>query len=145
MRILVDTSVWSLAFRKKVKTAYELELIDFLSELIRNLHVVMIGPVRQEILSGISEEAKFYEMKEKLSMFSDWIIETEDYELAAKFFNKCRKSGIQGSHIDYLICAVAHNNNFSILTLDDDFKFYKKHTGISLTQTNTTNNFTDPT
>jgi hypothetical protein len=92
----------------------------------------MIGPIRQEILSGISNDKKFIELQNKLSVFSDWSIETEDYELAAKYYNKCRKNGIQGSHIDYLICAVAFNSNFSILTLDNDFDNYKKHTGIVL-------------
>jgi predicted nucleic acid-binding protein len=132
MRVLVDTSVWSLAFRKKEKTAYELQLINYLSEIVRDLRAVMIGPIRQEILSGISNEEKFIEMQTKLSIFSDWSIETEDYELAAKFYNKCRMNGIQGSHIDYLICAVAFNSNFTILTLDGDFEHYKKFTGIQL-------------
>jgi Predicted nucleic acid-binding protein, contains PIN domain len=132
MRVLVDTSVWSLAFRKKEKTDYELQLINYLSEIVRDLRAVMIGPIRQEILSGISNEEKFIEMQTKLSIFSDWSIETEDYELAAKFYNKCRMNGIQGSHIDYLICAVAFNSNFTILTLDGDFEHYKKFTGIQL-------------
>jgi predicted nucleic acid-binding protein len=132
MRVIVDTSVWSLAFRKKEKTDYEEKLINYLAEIVRDLRVVMIGPIRQEILSGISVESKFIEMQNKLSIFSDWSIETEDYELAAKFYNKCRMNGIQGSHIDYLICAVAFNSNFSILTLDNDFDNYKKFTGIIL-------------
>ena len=132
MRVIVDTSVWSLAFRKKEKTEIEIKLINYLSELVRDLRVVMIGPIRQEILSGISDEKKFVELQSKLSVFSDWSIETEDYELAAKYYNKCRKNGIQGSHIDYLICAVAFNSNFSILTLDNDFDNYKKYTGIVL-------------
>lgn len=132
MRVLVDTSVWSLAFRKKEKTEIEIKLINYLSELVRDLRVVMIGPIRQEILSGISDEKKFVELQSKLSVFSDWSIETEDYELAAKYYNTCRKNGIQGSHIDYLICAVAFNSNFSILTLDNDFDNYKKYTGILL-------------
>ncbi len=132
MRIIVDTSVWSLAFRKKEKTEYELKLINYLSEIIRDLRAVMIGPIRQEILSGIPSESKFMEMQNKLSVFPDWSIRTEDYELAATFYNKCRMNGIQGSHIDYLICAVAFNNNFSILTLDNDFDNYKKYTGILL-------------
>lgn len=132
MRVIVDTSVWSLAFRKKEKTEYELKLIHYLSEIVRDLRSVMIGPIRQEILSGISSESKFIDMQNKLSIFPDWPIETEDYELAAKFYNKCRKNGIQGSHIDYLICSVASNNNFSILTLDNDFSNYRKHTGIVL-------------
>lgn len=132
MRVIVDTSVWSLAFRKKEKAEIEIKLINYLSELVRDLRVVMIGPIRQEILSGISDEKKFVELQSKLSVFSDWSIETEDYELAAKYYNKCRKNGIQGSHIDYLICAVAFNSNFSILTLDNDFDNYKKYTEIVL-------------
>ena len=132
MRVIVDTSVWSLAFRKKEKTEYELKLINYLSEIVRDLRAVMIGPIRQEILSGISNETKFMEMQNRLSIFCDWSIETEDYELAAKFYNKCRTNGIQGSHIDYLICAVAFNSNFSILTLDNDFDNYQKYTGITL-------------
>lgn len=132
MQVLVDTSVWSLAFRKKDKTESELQLINYLSELMRDLRVVMIGPIRQEILSGISNELKFIEMQSKLSIFSDWPITTEEYELGASFFNTCRNNGIQGSHTDYLICAVAHNNNFSILTLDEDFTYYQKYTGIML-------------
>lgn len=132
MRVIVDTSVWSLAFRKTEKTEIEIKLINYLSELVRDLRVVMIGPIRQEILSGISNEKKFIELQNKLSVFSDWSIETEDYELAAKYYNKCRKNGIQGSHIDYLICAVAFNSNFSILTLDNDFDNYKKYTEIVL-------------
>jgi len=132
MKVLIDTSVWSLAFRKKEKTEYEIKLITYLSEIVRDLRSVMIGPIRQEILSGISDESKFSEMQNKLSIFLDWPMETEDYELAAKFYNECRKNGIQGSHIDYLICAVAFRNNFKILTLDKDFEHYRKYTGILL-------------
>ena len=132
MKVLIDTSVWSLAFRKKEKTDYELALITYVSEIVRDLRAVMIGPIRQEILSGISDELKFLEMQNTLSVFSDWSLETEDYELAAQFYNTCRKKGIQGSHIDYLICATAFRNNFKILTLDKDFKHYRKYTGILL-------------
>jgi len=132
MRVIVDTSVWSLAFRKKEKNDQDNKLIILLSELIRALKIVMIGPIRQEILSGISNESRFLEMQKKLEVFSDWKIETEDYELAAKYYNLCRKNGIQGSHIDFLICAVSKNSNFSILTLDNDFINYQKYTGIKL-------------
>jgi len=132
MRVIVDTSVWSLAFRKKDKTDSELQLITYLSELIRDLRIVMIGPIRQEILCGIASESKFAEMQNKLSVFPDWPIQTEDYELAARFFNRCRNNRIQGSHIDYLICSVAVNSNFSILTLDNDFMKYQKYTAIAL-------------
>jgi len=71
MNVLIDTSVWSLAFRKKEKTDYELTLITYVSDIIRDLRAVMIGPIRQEILSGISDELKFLEMQNTLSVFSD--------------------------------------------------------------------------
>ena len=131
-RVLVDTSVWSLALRKKEHTRSETNYVLRLSEVIRDLHLVMIGPIRQEILSGLSDERKYEDLRQKISVFPDHSISTRDYELAAKFHNECRRHGIQGSHIDYLICAVAQNNGFQILTLDKDFRQYQEYVGIQL-------------
>ena len=130
--VLIDTYVWSLALRKRKLTSDDKKLIEYLIFLIRNQYAIMIGPIRQEILSGISDENKFMELKNALETFSDFHITTEDYETAAEYYNKCRSAGIQGSHIDYLICSVAHNNDFFILTLDKDFFNYKKHLDIQL-------------
>ena len=49
-----------------------------LSEVIRDLHLVMIGPIRQEILSGLSDERKYEDLKQKISVFSDYSISTHD-------------------------------------------------------------------
>ena len=130
--VLVDTSVWSLAFRKKRPDSNDKKLIEYLTFLIRNRYAVMIGPIRQEILSGISDESTFRKLKEALKAFPDFEITTDDYEQAAAYYNICRSNGIQGSHIDYLICSVAHNNDFLIFTLDKDFKNYRKYIGIEL-------------
>jgi len=132
MNIIVDTSVWSLAFRKKDLTKEETKIVEDLSELVKDLRVVMIGPIRQEILSGISNVTKFEELKERLSVFIDLPIKIPDYELAAQYYNKCRKHGVQGSHIDFLICSVASNGSYPIFTLDNDFRNYKKHIPIEL-------------
>lgn len=130
--VLVDTSVWSLAFRKKYPDSNDKKLIEYLTFLIRNRYAVMIGPIRQEILSGISDESTFRKLKEALKAFPDFEITTDDYEQAAAYYNICRSNGIQGSHIDYLICSVAHNNDFLIFTLDKDFENYRKYIGIEL-------------
>ena len=124
--VLVDTSVWSLVLRKKELSEQETYLRDNLISLIREGYVVMIGAIRQEILSGISRYEQFLALKQSLECFSDFDVVTKDYETAADYFNQCRSHGIQGSHTDFLICSVAHNNNFSILTLDKDFLNYKK-------------------
>jgi len=86
---------------------------------------LIIGPIRQEILSGYSNLTKFKKLKEKLSYFENTPILDSDYELAAEFCNKCRKSGIQGSHIDFLICAVAKRMDVPVFTTDNDFFHYR--------------------
>ena len=131
-RILVDTSVWSLAFRKKARNADEEMLVSYLTKIIRDFDAVIIGPIRQELLSGIADSANYQELREKISVFPDHPIHTADYELAAWFSNECRRNGIQGSHIDFLICAVAHNNDLAIFTLDNDFLYYRKHIEIKV-------------
>ena len=132
MQILVDTSVWSLALRKKDKTIEEESVVSYFTDIIRDLKMVIIGPIRQEILSGISDKIRFEDLKRKISAFDDFTIKTKDYELAAQFYNECRSKGIQGSHIDFLICAVSMNHQMSILTLDKDFENYQTCIPISL-------------
>jgi predicted nucleic acid-binding protein len=132
MKILVDTSIWSLALRKKTLTHQEKKIVEELKELIHELRVVVIGPVRQELLSGISDEIKYMNLKDKLRPFDDLPLHVEDYEKAAEIFNICRKNGVQGSHIDFLICAASINEEISIFTTDKDFENYKKYINIKL-------------
>jgi predicted nucleic acid-binding protein len=46
--------------------------------------------------------------------------------------NQCRRKGVQGSTIDFLICAVAAIEELQILTTDSDFLRYAKHLPIKL-------------
>lgn len=128
MKVLVDTSVWSLALRRKEAG----EVAGKLAQLIMDSMVVMIGPVRQELLSGISDESVFLNLKSKLEQFDDLPITTHDYETAAGFYNTCRRNGVQGSHIDFLICSVASSNDLLIFTTDQDFFRYACHLPIRL-------------
>lgn len=134
MKIIVDTSVWSLALRRKNTKLnnLEIQIVEELIELIKESRVVLIGPIRQEILSGIVSKPQFQKLKKKLNAFEDFLLNQNDYETAAEFFNDCRKNGVQGSHIDFLICAVSYNNNFSIFTTDKDFENYSKYVDIQL-------------
>ena len=126
MKILVDTSIWSLALRKKTLTISEEKIVKEFKELIYELRVVVIGPVLQELLSGISDSRKFENLRERLSSFEDIKLTREDYEKAAEISNICRRKGVQGSHIDFLISSFAINNNIKIFTTDKDFSHYQK-------------------
>jgi predicted nucleic acid-binding protein len=132
MKVLVDTPIWSLALRKKGINSGNNAAIQNLIDLIRDGRIAIIGSIRQEVLSGISDERKFQEIKSKLSIFFDYEIQTEDYEYAAECSNICRRKGIQGSHTDFLICAVAIKNSWEIFTEDADFLGYEKYLPIRL-------------
>jgi len=131
VKVLVDTPIWSLAFRKKVGNIND-TAIKNLTDLIYDRRVAIIGPIRQEVLSGISDRNKFYEIKDKMSLFSDYSIRTNDYEFAAECSNECRGNGIQGSHTDFLICAMAIKNGWEIFTEDADFFEYEKYVPIKM-------------
>jgi predicted nucleic acid-binding protein len=129
MKVLVDTCIWSQVLRHK---SPDTDLARKLQELIHNARVAMIGPIRQELLSGIAQIKQFNELKETLSFFEDLSLNTEHYERAAEFCNICRRKGIQGSTIDFLICAVAAMDNLIIFTVDKDFDNYKKYLPLRL-------------
>jgi predicted nucleic acid-binding protein len=130
LKVLVDTPIWSYALRSK-NNEYQTE-IDAFTALIRDQRALIIGPIRQEILSGYSDLRKYQIIKEKLSYFANIPILDSDYELAAEFSNKCRKKGVQGSHIDFLICAVANRIDIPIFTNDKDFVHYQNIISIKL-------------
>jgi predicted nucleic acid-binding protein len=131
-KVLVDTSVWSLAFRRNRCGEREFAVTNELVSLIRKSLIAIIGPVRQELLSGISEQEVFEALRDKMSVFVDYVIQTTDYEWAAEYSNLCRRNGIQGSHTDFLICAVAVRNGWKIFTEDNDFQNYQKYLPIIL-------------
>ena len=133
MKVLVDTTLWSLALRRQNrKPPPEKELIDELSELVRELRAVLIGPVRQEVLSGISNPEQFDVVRQHLQAFDDLPISRGDYEEAARMFNICRGKGVQGSHIDFLICAVSMRHSAPVFTTDKDFTHYSMHLNFEL-------------
>ncbi len=129
MTVLVDTSVWSLALRRRSRTlSAEKELIrDELAELIREGRAQMVGPVRQEVLSGIRSRSQYERLRQDLRAFEDPRLGVEDYEEAALASNHCRAAGISGSAVDLLICAVALRHNWPVFTMDKAFARYARH------------------
>ena len=134
MMVLVDTPVWSLALRRRpdVLNTEEQRLADALTELVREGRAQLIGPVRQELLSGIREEKQFEKLRDYLRAFEDPRLESSDYEEAAQMHNECRRHGITGSPTDFLICAAAARRRWEIFTTDRDFALYDHSLPVSL-------------
>jgi len=131
MKVLVDTPIWSLALRRRIRPGNE-QVRSELVTLIEDGRVAIIGPIRQELLSGIKERPQFERLRDHLRAFADTPITVEDYEEAATFFNQCRSKGLQGSNTDFLICAIAARNDFSIFTNDEDFTRFTRLLPITL-------------
>jgi predicted nucleic acid-binding protein len=126
MMVLVDTPVWSLALRRRPEdiSDRDQQLTQALAELIREGRAQLLGPIRQELLSGIREETQFRKLRDYLRAFQEPPLEPADYEEAALMNNRCRARGIAGSAVDFLICAAAHRRTWTILTTDRDFQNY---------------------
>lgn len=130
--ILVDTCIWSESFRR-VQPG-QMDVVETLGSLIKRRQAQMIGPVRQEVLSGIKDVHQYQRLRDILRAFPDLKIERDDFELAAEYSNTCRRKGIQGSDVDFLICAVAERHNLLVFTLDRDFIHYAKCLPVQLYQ-----------
>lgn len=130
MKVLADTPVWSAALRRAEGQISILR--TELEWLVTHGAVAIVGPIRQELLSGIREKEQFEQVRTALRNFPDLELETADFEMAAGYFNACRAKGVQGSMTDFLICAVAVRRQLEIFTTDGDFQHYRKHLPIAL-------------
>ena len=124
--ILVDTGILSLAFRRKRRdlNPAELVLVYALERLLNAGLVAMVGPIRQEIMSGISSGEQFEKLKGRLQFVDDLPMESATFERAAQFYNQCSAEAIGPGEIDMMICAAAYEQGCDIFTNDPDFERY---------------------
>ena len=124
--VLVDTSIWSLALRRRAEdlNPTERRWVTEWAAVVRAGQVQIIGPIRQEILSGVRDHSHFSRLETRLSAFRDVPVESSDYVEAARFFNACRRRGVTGAPTDLLICAVARRFGWPIFSCDHDFENY---------------------
>jgi hypothetical protein len=125
MKVIVDTCVWSLSLRRRSATRLKTEeqqMVAQLREAIQDGNALIVGPIRQEILSGIPDKAHFARTEGLLDPFRDEEITASDYVEAARLFNLCQDHGVQCGAVDTLLCAVAVRNRYGILTYDGGLK-----------------------
>jgi len=131
IKLLIDTSVWSEALRRKDKS------LDSSETLVRRIienndEIVIIGIILQEILSGITDKKLFSEIETILNDFSYIDIMKEDYIYAAELRNKCKQKGIIAGSYDFLIAGVAIRNKLALVTYDKDFINISKYTELKI-------------
>ena len=131
MRVIVDTSVWSLALRRKrsddnPETAALNRIIE------EGEDIFLIGIILQEVLQGIKEPRDFRAVKEHLEAFPMFELERGDYISAAALKNHLSKRGVQASTVDALIAWTAIANDCRLFTSDRDFLHIATHSKLKL-------------
>src|SRR5205809_1130285 len=126
MTVLVDTSVWSLALRRKRRdlNPREIAIVHHLRDIMIADQVVLIPLIRQEVLSGIASKTIFTTIQSQLAGVPVLLTPTAVCDLAAEFYNTCQSKGIAAEAIDMTICAAAHSYGTPIFTTDPDFSRY---------------------
>ena len=126
MSLLVDTSVWSLAFRRDTEVQVP-EVLALRNALLGTDQVFSTGLVLQELLQGFSGPKARDSIVERFAAFAFLEPDRQDYIDAAEVRNMCRKRGVQIGTIDALLIQLAHRHDLAILTTDQDFRLAAAH------------------
>jgi predicted nucleic acid-binding protein len=130
--LVVDTSVWSLFFRREKRDDQNPYVRRLRQHLQHEDNIHIPGPVLQELLDGVRGASQFDILSGNLAPFP--LIEgiRSDFIDAARLKNKCRSRGVQAGTVDFFIASVCINRNYPLLTADRDFEYIARHCGLVL-------------
>ena len=131
MKILIDTSIWSLALRRQSGVVNpESVMLRTLIEQGEDIH--LLGIILQEVLQGIRNPKDYHVLKDYLDAFPLIELTREDYIKAAELKNRLIKKGKQISTIDALIASASISNSCYLFTTDKDFEHIAQHSSLKL-------------
>lgn len=126
MSLLVDTSVWSLAFRRDIDTvAPEVQALQHALEGADQ--VFTTGLVLQELLQGFAGPKARGSLIERFAALGFLQPDRGDHIEAAEVRNACRRQGVQIGTIDALLIQLCVRHDLVLLAADKDFRFASKH------------------
>ena len=133
MTLLVDTSVWSLAFRRDVNSrAPQVQALR--TALAGGAAIVTTGLILQELLQGFTGPRARQEIVQRFEALPLLVPERADYVDAAELRNRCRRSGIQIGTIDALLAQLCIRHELVLLTTDGDFVLAARHCALRVWQ-----------
>ena len=118
--LFVDTSVWSLAFRRDSDSSTP-EVLALRQAIERGDTIVTTGLVLQELLQGFSGPRARKDLIDRFSALPFLNPDREDHIAAAELRNQSRRSGIQVGTIDALLAQLCIRHTLTLLTTDKDF------------------------
>jgi predicted nucleic acid-binding protein len=131
MKILVDTSIWSLALRRPSGVVNE-EAILLKTMIEQGEDIYLLGVILQEVLQGIRNLKDFLALKVYFEAFPLINLVREDYVRAAGLKNQLIRKERQGSTIDVLIASAAISHRCHLFTADKHFTPIAEHSELKL-------------
>jgi hypothetical protein len=130
-RILVDSSVWSLAFRRAGPSDHP--VVRNLQVLLEDQQIiVLVGIVLLEVLQGFRDNQTFDRYERALQPFPLLDLSRSDYLAAASIRRRCRTKGVSVSTTDAVVAAAAIEHDCYLLSADEDFRLIARHTPLVL-------------
>ena len=131
MRLLVDTSVWSLAFRNNAPST--LPKIRRLAQALREgEQVFTTGLVLQELLQGFPDDEARDLILERFSVLPHVVPDGRDYVDAAELRRRLASEGLRIGTIDALLAQLCLRNDLTLLTTDLAFNRVAEMTSLSV-------------
>ena len=121
MRVLADTSAWSLLLRRQPNDDQSHVTALFREYLEEGVPVFIAGIIYQELLAGFRSEPRRAELIHKLEPFELLQPGRGTHEKAARLADRCLRKGVKTGTIDVLIAQLAIERDCTLLTADDDF------------------------
>ena len=131
MSLFVDTSVWSLAFRRD--SPGDASEPGRLRETLASREAVYTtGLILQELLQGFRGPTARDAIVERFASLPMIVPDRDDHVAAADLRNTCRRHGVQLGTIDALIARLCLHHDLELLTTDGDFLHAARHTRLRI-------------
>jgi predicted nucleic acid-binding protein len=121
LSLFVDTSVWSLAFRREPPSAAP-EVQALVQAIESDELILTTGLVLQELLQGFSGPKARAQILERFDAIALIVPDRRDHIEAADLRNRCRRAGVQAGTIDALLAQLCLRHDLTMLSADDDFR-----------------------
>jgi predicted nucleic acid-binding protein len=131
VNFFVDTSVWSLAFRRETPSPGP--LVERLRRALEGGEAVFTtGLVLQEVLQGIREPAQRAALLERFGALPLLMPDRSDHVGAAEVRDRCRRRGVQAGTVDALLAQLCLRHDLVMLTADQDFEDMAPYVGLDV-------------
>jgi predicted nucleic acid-binding protein len=129
--LLVDTSVWSLAFRRDADSSAP-QVAVLRAGLGGGESIVTTGLILQELLQGFTGLRARKELVQRFAALPLLAPDRRDYIDAADLRNLCRRAGVQIGTIDALLAQLCIRHDLTMLNTDSEFTLAAKHCALRI-------------